>query len=120
MRQLLNHTSGLPDYTQSDGFRQQFEDDPGGFVSPQKIISWVQNAGLVFPAGSRYKYSNTDNIVLGLLAQKVTGKSYGAPTAGDRLRAAEPQADKLPLEPAPAAPVHPRLRGSATPGRART
>ena len=77
VRQLLNHTSGLPDYTQSDGFRQQFEDDPGGFVSPQKIISWVQNAGLVFPAGSRYEYSNTDNIVLGLLAQKVTGKSYG-------------------------------------------
>ncbi len=77
VRQLLNHTSGLPDYTQSDGFRQQFEDDPGGFVSPQKIISWVENDGLVFPAGSRYEYSNTDNIVLGLLAQKVTGKSYG-------------------------------------------
>ena len=75
--EMLDHTSGLPDYTQSDGFKRQFEDDPRGFVSPEKIIGWVRGKGLNFPAGSRYKYSNTDNIVLGLIAERATGKSYG-------------------------------------------
>jgi D-alanyl-D-alanine carboxypeptidase len=77
LRQLLNHTSGLPDYTQSDGFRQQFEDDPQGYVSPAKIIGWVEDDPLEFDPGSEYRYSNTDNIVVGLMAQQVTGRSYG-------------------------------------------
>jgi D-alanyl-D-alanine carboxypeptidase len=77
VRQMLGHTSGLPDYTQSAGFRKQFEDDPGGFVSPRKILSWVAGDGLAFRPGSRYEYSNTDNIVVGLIAEKVTGRPYG-------------------------------------------
>jgi len=77
VRQLLNHTSGLPDYTESAGFANQFQTDPGGFVPPDKIISWVASDPLEFPSGSRYRYSNTDNIVVGLMAEKVTGKSYG-------------------------------------------
>ena len=76
VRQLLNHTSGLPDYTKSDGFASQFTDDPGGFVAPAKIIGWVEDDPLVFQPGSRYEYSNTDNIVVGLMAQRVSGHSY--------------------------------------------
>jgi D-alanyl-D-alanine carboxypeptidase len=77
LRQLLDHTSGLPDYTKSDGFIAQFQDDPGGFVSPSTIIGWVADDSLVFTPGSDYEYSNTDNIVVGLMAEKVTGRSYG-------------------------------------------
>jgi D-alanyl-D-alanine carboxypeptidase len=77
VRRMLNHTSGLPDYTQSDGFREQFQTDPDGFVSPARIIRWVRRDPLVFRPGSRYAYSNTDNIVLGLMAEAVTGRSYG-------------------------------------------
>lgn len=77
VRRMLNHTSGLPDYTQSAGFREQFRTDPAGYVSPAKIIGWVRRDPLVFRPGSRYAYSNTDNIVLGLMAQAVTGRSYG-------------------------------------------
>lgn len=77
LRQLLNHTSGVPDYTESDGFREQFQGDPQGYVSPAKLISWVEDDELEFDPGSSYRYSNTDNIVVGLMAQKVTGRSYG-------------------------------------------
>jgi len=77
VRQMLNHTSGLPDYTQSKGFAKQAEKDPRGFVSPQKIISWVSNDPLEFTSGSKYEYSNTDNIVIGLIAEAVTGQPYG-------------------------------------------
>jgi D-alanyl-D-alanine carboxypeptidase len=77
VRQLLNHTSGLPDYTKSQGFRRQFGNDPGGYVSPAKILSWVRRGRLEFTPGSRYEYSNTDNIVVGLIAERVTGTPYG-------------------------------------------
>src|SRR4051812_43200701 len=68
VRQLLGHTSGLPDYTRSDGFAKQARTAPRGFVSPTKIIDWVRADDLAFPPGSRYAYSNTDNIVIGLIA----------------------------------------------------
>ena len=77
VREMLNHTSGLPDYTRSAGFRKQAMTNPRGYVSPTEIIDWVRQDGLVFTPGSRYEYSNTDNIVVGLIAQQVTGESYG-------------------------------------------
>lgn len=76
VREMLNHTSGLPDYTQSDGFRMQAMSNPRGYVSPMQIIGWVRKQGLRFTPGSRYEYSNTDNIVVGLIAQRVTGRSF--------------------------------------------
>src|SRR4051794_40845149 len=76
IRQMLNHTSGLPDYTKSRGFARQARKDPAGYVSPMRIIDWVRADGLVFTPGSRYEYSNTDNIVVGLIAQAATGASY--------------------------------------------
>jgi D-alanyl-D-alanine carboxypeptidase len=77
VRQMLNHTSGLPDYTQSKGFARQAKTNPRGFVSPSKIIGWVRADPLEFAPGSRYEYSNTDNIVIGLIVEAITGKSYG-------------------------------------------
>lgn len=78
VRRMLNHTSGLPDYSKSSGFTEQLGRDPGGFVSTAKIISWVASAPLEFPSGAQYEYSNTDNIVIGLIAESVTGRSYAS------------------------------------------
>lgn len=78
VRQMLNHTSGLPDYTRSDGFARQAQTNPRGFVSPDGIVDWVRADPLAFMPGSRYEYSNTDNIVVGLIAQAITGESYPA------------------------------------------
>jgi D-alanyl-D-alanine carboxypeptidase len=77
VRQMLDHTSGLPDYTQSKGFAKQARVDPRGYVSPSKIIDWVRADPLEFAPGSRYEYSNTDNIVVGLIAERATGQPYG-------------------------------------------
>jgi D-alanyl-D-alanine carboxypeptidase len=76
VRQMLDHTSGLPDYTKSDAFVEQLTNDPQGFVAPATVLSWVASQSLNFPPGSRYEYSNTDNIVLGLIAEAATGESY--------------------------------------------
>jgi D-alanyl-D-alanine carboxypeptidase len=76
VRQMLSHTSGIPDYTKSKGFARQATKNPHGFVSPTGIIDWVRKDDLMFPPGSRYEYSNTDNIVVALIAEQVTGQSY--------------------------------------------
>ena len=78
IRELLNHTSGVPDYIESDGFRRQFGTDPTGYVPPRRVISWVAGERLRFAPGSRYRYSNTDNIIIALIAERVTGRSYSS------------------------------------------
>ncbi|MFZ0384692.1 MAG: serine hydrolase domain-containing protein [Solirubrobacteraceae bacterium] len=78
IRELLNHTSGIPDYTKSEAFAKQARSDPQGYVTPNEIIDWVRKARLAFTPGSRYEYSNTDNIVVGLIAQSVTHMPYPA------------------------------------------
>src|SRR5262249_5561070 len=50
---------------------------PRAYVSPRQIIDWVRNEPLEFAAGKKYEYSNTDNIVIGLIVEAVTGRSYG-------------------------------------------
>jgi D-alanyl-D-alanine carboxypeptidase len=77
VRQMLHHTSGLPDYTRSDGFAKQAQTNPHGYVTPLQVVGWVRNDPLVFPPDSKYEYSNTDNIVVGLIAEAVTGTPYG-------------------------------------------
>ncbi len=76
VREMLNHTSGLPDYTKSDGFVEHVTTDPQGYVTPATVISWVRKKDLEFTPGSRYEYSNTDNIVVGLIDERVAHKSY--------------------------------------------
>jgi D-alanyl-D-alanine carboxypeptidase len=77
IREMLGHTGGLPDYTHSDGARKHVMTNPRGYVSPRQLIDYVRNERLRFPPGTRYEYSNTDNVVLGLIAERVTGQSYG-------------------------------------------
>ena len=77
VREMLGHTGGLPDYSQSEGAREHVMTNPRGYVSPLQLIDWVRKDRLRFPPETRYEYSNTDNIVLGLIAERVTGESYG-------------------------------------------
>jgi D-alanyl-D-alanine carboxypeptidase len=41
-------------------------------LTPPELIAYVANEPLLFPPGSAYKYSNTDNIVVGLMAEAAT------------------------------------------------
>ncbi len=74
--QALHHTGGLPEYIRSKGFLRQVTKRPKGYVAPRTIISWVRGLKLTHRPGSRYEYSDTDNIVVGLMAQRVTGVPY--------------------------------------------
>lgn len=74
--QALHHTGGLPEYVRSKGFIRQMMTAPGAYVSPRRILSWVRGSKLTHRPGTKYEYSDTDNIVVGLMAEKVTGIRY--------------------------------------------
>ena len=75
LRQMRDHTSGLPDSTTSDAFAPALTTSPGT-APPAGLLAWVEDEPLVFPPGSKYAYSNSDNVTVGLMIEAVTGKGY--------------------------------------------
>jgi D-alanyl-D-alanine carboxypeptidase len=76
LSELLNHTSGVPDYTHSEAFFKHAETNPLAYVKPMEVIGWVEKEPLAFAPGKKYAYSNTDNIVVGLMVEAATKQSY--------------------------------------------
>jgi D-alanyl-D-alanine carboxypeptidase len=76
LRELLGHTSGLPDFSASDAFRDYFVDHLHGDIEMLGLVDFVRDEPLEFPPGSEYRYSNTDNIVVALMAEAGTGIPY--------------------------------------------
>lgn len=74
--QVLQHTSGLPNYTANAGFQAALGADLKRRFTPIELIGFVANDPLQFAPGTSYAYSNTDNIVAGLMAEAVAGRSY--------------------------------------------
>jgi CubicO group peptidase (beta-lactamase class C family) len=74
IHQLLNHTSGIPDYTGNPeiwlGRIQP--------INPDQIIEWIKTQPLEFEPGAQFKYSNSGYILLGAIIERVSGQSYEA------------------------------------------
>lgn len=81
LAQLLQHTGGVPDYTQSPAFINELQSDPQVVMTPSQLLGFVANEPLGFPPGSHYEYSDSDNIVVGLMVEAVTGNSYASALA---------------------------------------
>jgi D-alanyl-D-alanine carboxypeptidase len=76
LRQALDHTSGLPDYTQTQAFRDSLTTNPRKHLTRRDVIDFVRSKPLEFTPGSRYEYSNTDNFVVAMMARAIKGRSY--------------------------------------------
>ncbi len=76
LRQLLNHTSGLPDYTEAPTFIAELTADPRRRFDSRRLLDYVAGDPLRFEPGSTYHYSNSDNIAVALMAEAATGQRY--------------------------------------------
>ncbi len=79
VRNLLNHTSGLPDY--GELLMKQYPNTPPEQV-PQILDAGVlklleQQTGGEFPAGTKWEYSNSGYAVLAMIVEKASGKPFG-------------------------------------------
>jgi D-alanyl-D-alanine carboxypeptidase len=77
VRELLNHTSGIPEYFE-DARVQKALEDRHAVISPRKLIARAVSHPLSFEPGRNWGYSNTNYLLLGLIVEKVTGKSIRA------------------------------------------
>jgi D-alanyl-D-alanine carboxypeptidase len=75
LQELLQHTSGIPDFSKTKEFEKALLKSLLKAPPPLGLLSFAPKK-LNFRPGSRYKYSNSDNIIVGLMAEAATGKSY--------------------------------------------
>ncbi len=83
LRQLLQHTSGLPEYIQAPEFSKQLNADPAAYLAPRQLTAFVRDDPLKFAPGSSYHYSDTDNIAAGLMEEEASGRSYTSLLRGE-------------------------------------
>ena len=76
LKQLLNHTSGVPDFSKSPDFVDALLASLTKAPRPRKLLTYVADEPLRFDPGTRYAYSNSDNVIVALMVQAVTGASY--------------------------------------------
>jgi len=72
IRQLLNHTSGLYDFTEHPDWGEGILADMERIWSPEETISaFVLDP--VFAPGAGYEYSSTNYLVIGMIVEEATG-----------------------------------------------
>ncbi|WP_405973105.1 beta-lactamase family protein [Streptomyces sp. NBC_00988] len=79
VRQLLNHTSGLFNYTAD--FPEistvaDFEADRYSTWTPQQLVGIAMRHAPDFAPGTQWEYSNTNYILAGMIIQKATGHTW--------------------------------------------
>lgn len=70
IRHLLSHTAGLPDYLTALG-------NPALEVSDERLVRSISDKPLEFEPGTRWAYSNSGYMLLGLIVAKASGLSFG-------------------------------------------
>ncbi|MGW7203125.1 serine hydrolase domain-containing protein [Streptomyces sp. NPDC054837] len=79
VRQLLNHTSGLFNYTAdfpAITSREGFEADRYTTWTDEQLIKIAMRHAPDFEPGAKWAYSNTNYILAGMIIEKVTGRSW--------------------------------------------
>ncbi len=74
VRQLLNHTSGIPSYT---GIGPSWVRRWGEEMNPDTLVALTANLPMWFAPGTKWQYDNSGYVVLGMLIEKITGRSWG-------------------------------------------
>jgi len=74
VRQLLGHTSGLPDYLRSPAWswKHSWRLD----LSHAEVVQMTAQAPIVFEPGRRMQYCNTNYYLLGMVIEAVSGQTY--------------------------------------------
>lgn len=73
-RRLLDHTSGIPSHTESDLAKKSYTKP----VTTEQKLEAIKAMPLLFTPGSRFEYSNANYFLIGLILDRLLGKSHEA------------------------------------------
>lgn len=74
--QLLAHTSGLPDYSETPEQGLRSLNDPTRSWTTEEALAFVRGQPRRFEPGTRFEYSNTNYVLLGSRLEDVTGAPF--------------------------------------------
>lgn len=78
LREILNHTSGLHDYTENEDFARAAAADPTRAWTPRQLIDYGAAKPPYFKPGQGFRYSNTNYIIAGLAVEAASGQEMDA------------------------------------------
>ena len=76
IRQLLNHTSGVPDYVDAP-IVELYSGDRLRSWRPRELVALVAGRPPDFPAGTAWSYSNTGYVLAGLIIERAARNRLG-------------------------------------------
>ncbi|MEY3399206.1 MAG: hypothetical protein RL220_1800 [Bacteroidota bacterium] len=77
IRQLLSHTSGIDDYLESQVNADLWLDPEHAYTPDEILTDFVPELALFSP-GTDFQYSNSNYLILGKMAEAITGNSLAA------------------------------------------
>lgn len=75
IKQLLNHTSGIYNYTDHPNFFDAVLENPLEYVTDEEVLANYVSEPIFVP-GLDWSYSNTNYVLLGLIVEAISGKKY--------------------------------------------
>ncbi len=73
IKMLLNHTSGLAEYTTDPLLVSRIIQEPQTVLSVTEMVAYIKNKPLEYDPGTKYAYRNTNYGLLSLIADQVSG-----------------------------------------------
>jgi CubicO group peptidase (beta-lactamase class C family) len=80
IRQLLNHTSGIPDYfdeSTMEEYAELWQDFPNYKIrKSMDLVPLFIDKPMMYKAGEKFQYNNTGFVVLGIIIERITGMLF--------------------------------------------
>jgi len=77
VRELLDQTSGLADYSAQPALQAAVGKDKLAKLEPAQLLAMIANKPLKFTPGTRFDYSNTNYVLAGMIVEAVGGEPFG-------------------------------------------
>jgi len=77
IRRLLNMTSGIPNYSETEAMSRAWVEEPARDFAPEELLAMAYpTGGNELPTAPGYHYSNSNYILAGLIAAKAAGRPF--------------------------------------------
>jgi len=77
IRRLLNMTSGIPNYSETEAMSRLWIEEPQRDLSAEELVKMAYpTSSNKLPVTTGYHYSNTNYILASMIAEKATGKTF--------------------------------------------
>lgn len=76
IQMLLNHTSGIPDYVYKNELWQTIMQQPDKNWSAKERLQFIMDDSAICNAGECWSYADANYIILGVIIEKVSEKSF--------------------------------------------